>query len=108
MFDLVNEADSTNLIRELYEDDRFILVRCHGAATLLNVKLADGSHLIAGESVTGFRKLLLTDRNGGHYEKSGKAWEPHVVVSSTKKLLWGQNSASAQPLAVEVLKKIKT
>lgn len=124
MFDLVNNDISTNLIREFYEADRYVIALCHGAAALLNAKLADGSLLIAGEPVTGFSnaeeiavdrqkdmpfhlETYLNNASGGHYEKSEAAWSPHVVVSSTKKLLWGQNPASAQPLAVEVLKKLK-
>lgn len=123
MFDLVDNPVSIKLIREFHDTSRIVTALCHGAAALLNVTLADGSHLIEGERVTGFsnQEEIDVDRekdmpfhledaldkaSGGHYEKSGKAWGPHVIVSSTKKLLWGQNPASAKPLAIELLKKL--
>jgi putative intracellular protease/amidase len=121
MFDLVDDAASIQLIREFYDASLLITALCHGAAALLNVTLADGSYLIEGERVTGFSNQeeidvdrvkdmpfrledALAKNSGGHYEKSAKAWESHVIVSSTKKLLWGQNPGSAKPLAVELLK----
>ncbi|TVY81663.1 Glutamine amidotransferase-like class 1 domain-containing protein [Lachnellula suecica] len=122
MFDLVNDADSIKLIREFYESDRIVFAVCHGAAALLNVKVADGSLLIAGERVTGFSngeevafgvttmpfhlQDALDKASGGLYEKADKAWDPKVIVSSDKKLATGQNPASAKPLAEELLKMI--
>jgi putative intracellular protease/amidase len=123
MFDLVDNPVSIQLIREFYEASRFVVALCHGSAALLNVKLADGSLFIDGEKVTGFsdQEEIDVDRvkdmpfhledalnkasNGG-YEKSTAAWAPHVVVSTTKKFLAGQNPASAQLLAVAFLKKL--
>ncbi|OBT52230.1 hypothetical protein VE04_07412 [Pseudogymnoascus sp. 24MN13] len=124
MFDLVDDATSIQLIREFHKASCTVVALCHGAAALLNVKLADGSHYIEGEKVTGFsnEEEIAVDRqkdmpfhledalnnaSGGNYERSKEAWAPHVTVSSTKKLLWGQNPASAQPLAVELLKALK-
>ncbi|OBT66734.1 hypothetical protein VE03_04124 [Pseudogymnoascus sp. 23342-1-I1] len=124
MFDLVDDATSIQLIREFHEASRTVVALCHGAAALLNVKLADGSNYIEGEKVTGFsnEEEIAVDRqkdmpfhledalnkaSGGNYERSGEAWAPHVAVSSTKKLLWGQNPASAHPLAVELLKALQ-
>ncbi|KAF4625741.1 hypothetical protein G7Y89_g12422 [Cudoniella acicularis] len=124
MFDLVDNPKSTKLIREFYEADRIVSAVCHGSAALLNATLADGSKLIAGEKVTGFsnEEEIAVDRqkdmpfhledaldkaSAGNYERSGAAWAPHVIVSSTKKLLTGQNPASAQGLAVELLKKLQ-
>jgi len=123
MFDLVNNEVSLKLIREFYESDRIVSAVCHGAAALLNATLADGSRLIAGEEVTGFSNAeeIAVDRekdmpfhledaldraSGGHYVKAGEAWSPRITVSSTKKLLMGQNPGSAYPLAVALLKYI--
>lgn len=123
MFDLVDNDVSTALIREFYEADRYVTAVCHGSAALLKAKLADGSLLIKGEKVTGFSndEEIAVDRqkdmpfhletaldvaSGGNYEKSPEAWVPHVIVSKTKKFLTGQNPGSAQPLAVELLKKL--
>jgi putative intracellular protease/amidase len=127
MFDLADNTVSTELIREFYEAGLTVIAVCHGSAALVNAKLADGSLLIAGERVTGFSNAeevafgerfgarempfhledALDKASGGLYEKATETWAPHVIVSSTKKLLTGQNPASAQPLAVEVLKKLQ-
>jgi len=123
MFDLVDNLASIKLIREFYDASRYVVALCHGTAALLNVTLADGSHLILRERVTGFSNQeeidvdrekdmpfhledALNQASGGYYEKSGRAWNPHVIVSSTKRLLVGQNPASAKPLAIELLKKL--
>jgi putative intracellular protease/amidase len=124
MMDLVDDKNSIKLIREFYEASLYVVAVCHGAAALVNVKLADGSYLIAGERVTGFSDAeevvanrpqdmpfhlqdALNKSSGGHYEKSSEAWAPHVIVSSTKKLMTGQNPASAKGLAEELLKKLQ-
>jgi putative intracellular protease/amidase len=124
MFDLVENPVSTQLIREFYEASRIVSAVCHGSAALLNATLADGTHLIAGEKVTGFSNAeeIAVDRqkdmpfhletaldkaSGGCYVKSGEAWAPKVIVSESKKLLTGQNPASAKGLAEELLKVIE-
>ena len=124
MFDLVDNATSIKLIREFYDDSRIVAAVCHGSAALLNVTLGDGSKLIAGERITGFSnaeeiavdrqkdmpfhlETYLDSASNGHYEKSEEAWAPKVIVSSTKKLLTGQNPASAKGVAIELLKKVQ-
>jgi len=123
MFDLVDSEISIQLIREFYEADRYVTAVCHGAAALVNATLSDGSLLIAGEAVTGFSDAeevwaarpkdmpfhlqeALDKASGGHYEKAEEAWAPKVIVSKTKKLITGQNPASARGLAEELLKKL--
>jgi putative intracellular protease/amidase len=121
MFDLVDNAVSIQLIREFHDAGKIITALCHGTAAVLNVRLADGTLLVAGQKVTGFSDQEEIDVNrakdmpfhledaldrasGGHYEKASKAWDPKVVVNPGGKLLMGQNPASAQGLAVELLK----
>jgi len=124
MFDLVNDETSIKLLREFHDKSKYVVAVCHGSAALINVKLADGTNLIAGEKVTGFSDAeeVIANRpkdmpfhledslnvasNGG-YEKAAEAWAPKVLVSSTKKLMTGQNPASAHPLAIELLKKLQ-
>jgi putative intracellular protease/amidase len=127
MYDLVSDPITIQLLREFYEADKFVTAVCHGSAALVNVKLADGTNLIANEAVTGFSNeedeaflgffpeeevtpfLLqdaLTKASGGKYEKSLEAWSPLVLVSSSKKLLTGQNPASAGPLGKALLEKL--
>src|ERR1700760_4536770 len=106
MFDEVDNPMSIKLIREFYDAGKFVTAVCHGTAALLNVKLEDGTHLLAGERVTGFSDAeeIIVDRvkdmpfhledaldkaSGGHYEKAAEPWAPKVIVSSTKKLVMG-------------------
>ena len=119
MFDIVENSVSIQLIREFHYAGKIVTALCHGAASVLNVRLADGSLLVEGKKVTGFSnqeeidvdrekdmpfhlETALDKASGGHYEKAAKAWDPHVTVDG--KLLMGQNPASANPLAVELLK----
>jgi putative intracellular protease/amidase len=125
MFDLVDNEVSIQLIREFYESDRIVTAVCHGSAALLNATLSDGTRLIDGERVTGFSgqeeidvdrqkdmpfhlENALNEKSGGNYEKAPAAWVPHVIVSSTKKLLTGQNPASAGPLSEALWKYIES
>lgn len=125
MYDLATDSDCIKLIREFHDEGRIVTALCHGVAALVNVKLADGSSILAGERVTGFsdkeeEEATATNRappnmpfdlqkaldkaSGGKYEKATDAWAPHVIVNPSKKLLFGQNPASAHPLAVELWK----
>lgn len=123
MFDLVDNEVSIKLIQEFYQKNLIVSAVCHGAAALINVNTPEGTRLVAGERVTGFSDQeeidvdmvkhmpfrlqdALDKSSGGHYEKAEKAWAPHVVVSTTKKLLIGQNPASAKPLAEALLGKL--
>jgi putative intracellular protease/amidase len=123
MFDVVDDPSAIKLAREFYDASRIVVAVCHGTAALLHITLADGSHLLKGEKVTGFSNQEEIEVNiqnltpfhledeldkvsGGHYEKAAKSWDPYVTVSSTKKLLMGQNPNSAKPLGVELLKKL--
>ncbi|KAG0651532.1 hypothetical protein D0Z07_1514 [Hyphodiscus hymeniophilus] len=121
MFDLVDNPISIQLIREFHDAGKNTTFLCHGTAAALKVRLADGSLLVQGKSVTGFSnqeeidvdrqkdmpfhlETALNNASGGHYEKAGKAWDAHITVDSDGKLLFGQNPASASSLAKELLK----
>ena len=41
-------------IRHFYEAEKPTAIYCHGTAALADLKLSDGSYLIAGKTVTGF------------------------------------------------------
>ncbi|CAF9927562.1 MAG: hypothetical protein HETSPECPRED_006611 [Heterodermia speciosa] len=124
MFDLATNPTSHALIRNLHASDRIISAVCHGPAALANVRLHDGSYLIADAPVTGFSDAEedamgftpympfslqeALDRNsGGRFEKAGGNMEPWVVVAKGGKLLTGQNPASSKPLAEEILKRLR-
>ena len=125
MFDLASDPTSIELARDFYESGKVVSAVCHGPAALVNVKLSDGSYLIAGQPVTGFSNveedqvglssampfLLETDlqkNSGGKFEKADEPWGVKVVVSGKGgKLLTGQNPASAGPLGEAIVKALK-
>ena len=41
-------------IRGFYEAEKPVAVYCHGVAALVDLRLSDGSYLVAGKTVTGF------------------------------------------------------
>lgn len=123
MFDIVNDEDSIALIREFWESGKIVSTVCHGSAALLNVKLSDGSYLIADTPVTGFAnseedainyskympfmlETELSKISGGKYEKAAADWASHVAVAKEGKLLTGQNPGSARDLAEVILAKL--
>lgn len=126
MFDLAGLSVSQDIIREFYEASKVVSAVCHGPAALVNVKLSDGTYLIANQKVTGFSNaeedavglssampfLLETElkqRVGSDnlYEAAAENWGPKVVVSGKNgKLITGQNPASAAPIGDAVLKAI--
>ena len=104
MWDIAEDPTSIKLIREFYDAGLIVATVCHGSIALANVKLDDGSYLIAGKKVTGFSNAEVASYNsnfdeipvpyevedvlgvssGGHYEATAEPWVPKVIVSSTK------------------------
>lgn len=124
MYDLATDSTSIQLLREFHDAGCIIVALCHGSAALVNVTIADGSPILSGHRVTGFSNTeeeqaygnnivppgmpfsledSLNEASGGKYEKSSEAWSPHVIVEPSQKLLFGQNPASAHPLAERLL-----
>ena len=54
MFDLATDETSARIVRKVYEQGGVVGAVCHGPAGLVNVKLSDGSYLVAGHTVTSF------------------------------------------------------
>jgi putative intracellular protease/amidase len=54
MFTFRSDAGLRGLIREFWESGRVTSAVCHGVASLLDVRLSDGSRLIEGRHMTGF------------------------------------------------------
>jgi putative intracellular protease/amidase len=121
MFDLANNAASHALVREFYENGKVVSAVCHGPAALVNVKLSDGSYLVAGQRVTGlsddeeeamqFTKdmpFLLESalrKNGAVYEKADDLFGVKVLASGKNgKLITGQNPPSATVIGEALIK----
>jgi putative intracellular protease/amidase len=115
MYDLATDANSIQLIKEFFEHGKVVGAICHGVAALVNVKLSDGSYLVADTEVTGFSNdeedqiklsefmpfMLETELNkksGGKYVKADKPWGECVVLSKGGRLITGQNPYSAEAM----------
>ena len=115
MFDLIDNAQAQNVIRDIYEAGGLVSADCHGPAALLNVRLSDGQRLIEGRKVTAKANIeegrwarsnypfLLENKMqelGAIYSAAAKN-HPHVVVDG--RLITGQNPASAIPVAESLI-----
>lgn len=118
LWDLAEDKDSQDLIVDFYRNDKPVAFVCHAPGVLKDVKI-DGEYLVKGKNVTGFTNteeeaVQLTDvvpflvedmlkKNGGVYSKIGD-WSPYAVVDG--RLITGQNPASSEKVAEELLKLI--
>lgn len=57
MFTFPSESRLQQLLGEFYEAEKVTAALCHGTAALLDVKLSNGSLLIAGKTMTGFANV---------------------------------------------------
>lgn len=117
MWDFPDSAAIDKVTRGIYERGGIVSAVCHGPAALVNVKLSDGSYLVAGKNVTGFTNaeedevqgtaivpFLLADKLNEHGAKHHAAanWSDHVEVDG--RLVTGQNPASAASVGEAVVK----
>lgn len=116
MWDFADSIDIQKLIRDSYEQGGIVAAICHGPAALLNVRLSDGKHLIAGKKITAFTDaeeyevdlhmvvpfMLETELRLKDAEfDSGLPWEDKVIVSD--RLITGQNPQSGHTLAKKII-----
>jgi putative intracellular protease/amidase len=120
LWDLAEDPDSIKLIETLYAADKIVAAVCHAPGVLRHTKAANGSPLVKGKQVTGFSNTeeaaaQLTDvvpflvedvlgESGGVYSKAAD-WHPHVVTDGN--LITGQNPASSEAAAHEVLRQLE-
>lgn len=57
MFTFRDNADLRDAIRTFYEARKVTAALCHGVAALIDVRLSDGSYLVAGKTITGFANV---------------------------------------------------
>lgn len=103
------------LTRDLYENGGIVSAVCHGPAALVNVKLGDGSYLVAGKRVSAFtdeeeRAVKLDDvvpfllattlGQRGALHQPAANWTAKTVVDG--RLITGQNPQSATGTAEAV------
>lgn len=118
LWDLAEDKVSQQLIVDFYSSDKPVAFVCHAPGVLKDVKI-DGEYLVNGKNVTGFTNteeeavqlteivpFLVEDmlkKNGGVYSKI-KDWSPYAIVDG--RLITGQNPASSEKVAEELLKLI--
>ena len=117
IWDLASDSYMIKMIRDFYESERPVAMVCHAPAILRDIKKSDGSYLVDGVNLTGFKndedseiELLhhllfsledeLKGRGANYISKAN--WEANVVEDGA--LMTGQSPASAPPLA-EALKQ---
>ncbi len=120
LWDLTNDDNSINLIEDFWSSKKPVVAVCHAPAVLLNVKDDEGNLLVKGKNVTGFTNseeaaVELTEvvpfllenelkNKGGIYSKKDD-WASYVVKDGM--LITGQNPASSEAAAKELLKILK-
>lgn len=121
MFDLAEDAALQQLIAAVYQQQGSVAAVCHGPAALVNVKLADGSYLVANKTVNGFTNeeeqlfgkkwlpkfaFLLQDKliQRGAIFQASPIMLNHVAVDN--RLITGQNPASTVAVATELVKSL--
>ncbi|GGI88095.1 dimethylallyltransferase [Shewanella hanedai] len=119
LWDLANDTDSIALIQAFYRTNKPVGLVCHAPAALKDVKADDGTPLVRGKKVTGFTNseeaaVQLTDivpflvenmliNHGALYSK-GDDWGSYLAID--KHLVTGQNPASSEAVANEMIKQL--
>jgi putative intracellular protease/amidase len=119
MFDLPKDKALQTFIADIYQQQGTIAAVCHGPAALVDVKLTDGSYLVANKVVNGFTNeeerlfgqkwsgqfdFMLEDKlveRGGKYQSSDIMLN-HVAID--ERLITGQNPSSTVGVANALLK----
>ena len=120
MWDLAEDTDSIRLIEQTFSAGKPVAAVCHGPAVFRHPRGALGEPLVKDKRVTGFSDeeeaaVGLTDivpfsleealkRNGARYER-GAVWQSYVVTDG--RLVTGQNPASSEAAAHEVLRLLR-
>ncbi len=119
LWDLAEDASSIALIEAMLGAGKPVALVCHAPGVLRDVKAVNGEPVVQGKAVTGFTNteeqaaeltkivpFLVEDMlrtNGGNYSKVAD-WQPYVVQDGL--LITGQNPASSEPAAKELLEKL--
>lgn len=120
MWDFPDDEAVQKMARELYESGAPVGAVCHGPAALVNVKLSDGTYLVAGKEVSAFtnseeEKVGLTKvvpfllasklEERGATHAPAPDFEKQVVASG--RLVTGQNPASAAGVAEKMVELLR-
>lgn len=121
MFDLPKDKALQKTIAQIYQQKGSVAAVCHGPAALVNVKLTDGSYLVANKMVNSFTNeeeylfgkkwindfdFMLEDKlvERGAKFQSSKMMLSHVAVDG--RLITGQNPTSTVDVATALVKSL--
>ena len=120
LWDLSVDPHSIALIEAFYKQQKPVAAVCHGPAVLAPARSPAGEPLVKGKQVTGFTNteeaavqlthivpFLVEDRLkelGADFSKAAD-WQPYVVRDGL--LITGQNPASSEPAAEELLRVLQ-
>jgi putative intracellular protease/amidase len=121
MWDFPDDARLQRIGAAVYEHGGVVAAVCHGPAALVNLRLSDGTHLVAGrrvaaftdeeEEAAGLTKVVpfllastLVSRGATHV----KAPNFHPQVAADGRLVTGQNPASAKALGAEIVSVLES
>lgn len=115
MVDMPDHPLLKQVVKETYERGAVVGAVCHGPASLLNVKLSDGTLLLNGKNVSSFSnneeenyakadvpfelETALTQQ-GAIFHKTGP-WQAFSITDEN--LVTGQNPASAKGVAQKMI-----
>ncbi|WP_020182060.1 type 1 glutamine amidotransferase domain-containing protein [Methylotenera sp. 1P/1] len=116
LWDLAEDKSSIQLISSVLASHKPVALVCHAPGVLRHIKNADGTPLVKGKKVTGFKNseeaavglleivpFLVEDElisKGGQYS-SASDWASYVVQDGN--LITGQNPASSAEAAKQLL-----
>ncbi|MEL1265779.1 type 1 glutamine amidotransferase domain-containing protein [Pseudoxanthomonas putridarboris] len=120
LWDLAEDRDSIRLIETTFSAGKPVAAVCHGPAVFRHARGALGEPLVKDKRVTAFSNaeedavglgdvvpFSLEDMlkaNGAAYER-GEPWQSYVVTDG--RLVTGQNPASSEEAAQEVLRLLR-
>lgn len=119
MFDLPDNVALKNVLSAVHEQGGIVSAVCHGPAALVDVRLGDGSLLVAGKAITGFtneEEAVFGKRWAKEFRfqiedamrARGAIWQesalmmPKLVVDG--RLITGQNPYSTPAVAEAIVK----
>lgn len=120
MWDLPGDVDLAGITARVYEAGGVVGAVCHGPAGLVDVRLSDGSYLVAGRRVSAFTnaeeravgldgvvpfplQTRLEERGATH--SGAPDFTAHVVADG--RLVTGQNPASAAGVAERIIEVVR-
>jgi len=121
MFDLPKDTALQSIIAQIYQQQGSVAAVCHGPAALVDVKLKDGSYLVANKMVNSFTNqeeklfgqkwindfdFMLEDKlieRGANFQSS-EIMLSHVAID--ERLITGQNPTSTVDVATALVKSL--